>query len=388
MSSAHHIDGHVLTLLQNGAEYFPRLLGAIENAKHSVYIETYIYAEDAVGKNVADALIRAAGRGVAVHVLVDGYGSAELSRAWAHELRRAGVEMLWFRPEISWLTLRRTRLRRLHRKLAVVDGRLAFIGGINIASDIPDGIEIPRLDYAVELTGDIAVRIHAAMRRLWLLVSWINFRHRRPPEKPRASHALSPHHKVRFLLRDNLRHRRDIENAYIHAIVEAESEIIIANAYFIPSQRFRRVLLHAAERGVKVILLLQGRVEYRLQHYATLALYDALLRAGVEIHQYHASYLHAKVAVIDGKWATVGSSNIEPFSLWLAREANLVVQDASFAERLRGSLLYEMERNARHLKHDTWNKRSIRMRLLTRAAYAMIRLMTGVIGYARGRDDV
>jgi cardiolipin synthase A/B len=388
MSSVHHIDGHVLTLLQNGAEYFPRLLSAIEDAKHSVYIETYIYAEDAVGKEVAGALIRAAGRGVAVHVLVDGYGSAELSRAWAHELRRAGVEMLWFRPQISWLTLRRTRLRRLHRKLAVVDGRLAFIGGINIASDIPASINAPRLDYAVELTGDIALRIHAAMRRLWLLVSWINFRHRRPPEKPRASHALSPRHKVRFLLRDNLRHRRDIENAYIHAIVEAESEIIIANAYFIPSQRFRRVLLHAAERGVKVILLLQGRVEYRLQHYATLALYDAFLKAGMEIHQYHASYLHAKVAVIDGKWATVGSSNIEPFSLWLAREANLVVQDANFAERLRGSLLYEMEHNARHLKHDTWNKRSIRMRLLTRAAYAMIRLMTSVIGYARGKDDV
>lgn len=388
MNSEHHIDGHALTLLQNGAQYFPRLLRAIESARHSVYIETYIYAEDEVGKRVADALTRAAGRGVAVHVLVDGYGSAALSRAWAHELRRAGVEMLWFRPQISWLTLRRTRLRRLHRKLAVVDGRLAFIGGINIASDIPDGIEAPRLDYAVELTGDIAVRIHAAMRRLWMLVSWINFRHRRPPGKPHASHALPPHRKVRFLLRDNLRHRRDIENAYLHAIAEAEREVIIANAYFIPSQRFRRVLLHAAERGVKVILLLQGRIEYRLQHYATLALYDEFLKAGMEIHQYHASFLHAKVAVIDGKWATVGSSNIEPFSLWLAREANLVVQDEKFAESLRASLLYEMERNARHLRHDTWDKRSLRMRLQTRAAYAMIRLMTSVIGYARGKDDV
>jgi cardiolipin synthase len=193
---------------------------------------------------------------------------------------------------------------------------------------------------------------------------------------------------VLFLLRDNLRHRRDIEHAYVNAISRAQQEIVIANAYFLPSQRMRHALQHAAQRGVKVVLLLQGKVEYRLQHYATLALYDGLLRAGMEIYEYHTSYLHAKVAVIDGYWATVGSSNIEPFSLWLAREANLVVRDEGFAKALRDSLMHEIVHGSHFVEHSTWSKRSAWMRLLTRASYAFMRLLTSVIGYARGRDDV
>ena len=389
MSSSHLIDGHTLTLLRNGEEYFPRLISAIDSATQTVYLETYIYATDASGSMVADALRRAARRGVRTHLLLDGYGSADLPAAWMEELRASGVGVMKFRPEISWLTFRRQRLRRLHRKLAVVDGRIAFVGGINIVNDVPGGAVMqPRFDYAVEIQGDTVVRVHTAMRRLWTLVSWINFRRQQKLERFRSVHAHAPQQKIFFLLRDNLRHRRDIEHAYLKAIGGARHEIIIANAYFLPSQRLRHALLHAARRGVKVMLLLQGKVEYRMQHYATLALYDELLGAGMEIHEYHASYLHAKVAVVDGNWATVGSSNIEPFSLWLAREANLVVHDVEFAGSLRASLLQEMARGALMLEHSTWSKRSAWMRLITRLSYAMVRVLTGVIGYARGRDDV
>ena len=151
MSNVHVVEGQTLTLLQNGKEYFPRLVAAIDNATHSVYLETYIFATDAIGHSVAEALRGAARRGVRTHLLVDGYGSAHLSNAWMDELRAAGVEVLKFRPEISWLTFRRQRLRRLHRKLAVVDGSVAFVGGINIVSDVPGGeILQPRLDYAEE----------------------------------------------------------------------------------------------------------------------------------------------------------------------------------------------------------------------------------------------
>ncbi|MBI3902657.1 MAG: cardiolipin synthase ClsB [Nitrosomonadales bacterium] len=389
MSSKHIVDGHTLTLLRNGEEYFPRLVAAIDGATETVYLETYIYATDVVGRMVADALRRAAARGVRTRLLFDGYGGAEFPRAWMEELRAAGVDVLKFRPEISWLTLRRQRLRRLHRKLAVVDGRVAFVGGINIISDIPGGeVLAPRLDYAVEVRGDTVVRIHAAMRRLWTMVSWMSFRRQRERIGWLPAHPHNAHHKVLFLLRDNLRHRRDIELAYIRAIAGAQHEIIIANAYFLPAQRLRLALQDAAQRGVKVVLLLQGRVEYRLQHYATLALYDELMRAGMEIYEYHTSYLHAKVAVVDGQWATVGSSNIEPFSLWLAREANLVVRDAGFAGSLRTSLMHEIVQGAHFVEHATWSKRSAWMRLLTRASYAMMRLLTSVIGFARGRDDV
>lgn len=389
MTSVHVVDGHTLTLLRNGEEYFPRLIAAIDGATESVYLETYIYADDATGRMVADALQRAVRRGARVHLLLDGYGCAEFPRGWMEELRASGMEVLKFRPEISWLTMRRQRLRRLHRKLAVMDERIAFVGGINIIDDIPgNGVIEPRLDYAVEVQGDTVLLIHAAVRRLWAQVSWMSFRRQRKRLSLRAAHHYAAHRKVAFLLRDNLRHRRDIEQAYVHAIAGARQEIILANAYFLPGQHLRQALQEAAQRGVKVMLLLQGKVEYRLQHYATLALYDVLLRAGMEIYEYHASYLHAKVAVVDGHWATVGSSNIEPFSLWLAREANLVVRDAKFAGALRTSLLHEMTQSAHLVEHSTWSKRSAWMRLLTRASYAFMHLLTSVIGYVRGDDDV
>ena len=389
MSSTHLVDGHILTLLRNGEEYFPRLIAAIEVATRSVYLETYIYAADACGRLVSQALQRAAKRGVMVHLLLDGYGSADLPDRWVNDLRGAGVEVLWYRPEIARFKLRRHRLRRLHRKLALVDESIAFVSGINIINDVPGGrIVAPRLDYSVEVRGATAGHIRFVMRRLWTLVSWINFRRQRERVTLLAAHKNTEQHKVAFVLRDNLRHRHDIEHAYLKAIAGARREIIIANAYFLPGLRFRHALLNAARRGVRVVLLLQGQVEYHLQHFATRALYDELLRGGMEIYEYHASFMHAKVAVVDGYWATVGSSNIDPFSLWLAREANLVVRDAGFAESLRANLLQEIAHSARLISPSVWREHSIWTRLLMRISYAMIRFLTGVIGYARGQDNV
>ncbi|MDP1637204.1 MAG: cardiolipin synthase ClsB [Candidatus Nitrotoga sp.] len=389
MSSTHLVDGHILTLLRNGEEYFPRLIAVIDAATRSVYLETYIYAADTCGRLVSQALQRAAKRGVRVHLLLDGYGSADLPDKWVNDLRGAGVEVLWYRPEIARFKLRRHRLRRLHRKLALVDENIAFVSGINIINDVPGGrIVAPRLDYSVEVRGATAGHIRFVMRRLWTLVSWINFRRQRERVTLLAAHKNTEQHKVAFVLRDNLRHRHDIEHAYLKAIAGARREIIIANAYFLPGLRFRHALLNAARRGVRVVLLLQGQVEYHLQHFATRALYDELLRGGMEIHEYHASFMHAKVAVVDGYWATVGSSNIDPFSLWLAREANLVVRDAGFAESLRANLLHEIAHSARLISPSVWREHSIWTRLLMRISYAMVRFLTGVIGYARGQDNV
>ena len=387
MSSQHLVDGHTLTLLCNGEEYFPRLVSAMDGATHSIYLETYIFAADATGRLVSEALQRSVKRGVRAHLLLDGFGCAELPHEWVDELRSAGVEVLWFRPEIARFKLRRHRLRRLHRKLAVVDRRIAFVGGINIINDVPGGqLAAPRLDYAVEVQGDMVGRIHAAMRRLWLLISWTNFRRQRERTKFRFARNNVTEQKIDFLLCDNLRHRRDIELAYLETIDGAQREIIIANAYFLPGLRLRRALLQAAQRGVRVMLLLQGQVEYRLQHYAMLALYDELLGAGVEIHEYHASFLHAKVAVVDGYWSTVGSSNIDPFSLWLAREANLVVRDAAFAASLRASLLKEMVRGAHLIPHAAWRKQGVWRHLLARLSYAVVLFLVGIFGYARRRS--
>jgi cardiolipin synthase len=190
------------------------------------------------------------------------------------------------------------------------------------------------------------------------------------------------------LVRDNLRHRRSIERAYLRAISQAKHEIIIANAYFLPGPRFRAYLVLAAQRGVRVVLLLQGKVEYHLQHYATQALYDELLHAGIEIFEYKPHFLHAKVAVVDGVWATVGSSNIDPFSLLLAREANLAVYDIGFAEELRTSLLGEIKRNGQAVLRSQWHERGPWMRLVLRLSYALVRGLLGMTGYIQRYDEL
>ena len=390
MSNVHRVAKNQLMLLKNGTAYFSQLCADIDAAQHSIYLETYIFAVDETGLKVADALRRAATRGVVVRVMLDGYGSAELPLPWLDELRAAKIQVQWFRREISPFTLRRSRMRRLrrmHRKLVVMDGEVAFVGGINIINDVSvrDGFSSPRLDYAVRVQGVMAGEIQATTRRLWGMVSWANFRRRGKEIRrfvlERDKQVVAP--GITLVLRDNLRHRHDIEGAYLQAIAGAQREIIIANAYFLPGRDFRLALIQAVQRGVRVVLLLQGRVEYRVQHYATHALYDQLLAGKVEIHEYQPSYLHAKVAVVDGQWATVGSSNIDPFSLMLALEANLAVQDAGFAEELRASLLAAITNDAVRVGDGYGVKRNWIDRLIARISYGIVRLLIGLLGYGR-----
>ena len=390
MTNVHQVAKNQLMLLKNGAAFFPQLCADIDAAQHSIYLETYILVADETGRMVTDALRRAAARGVVVRMMLDGYGSAELPSSWIDELRAEKVEVQWFRREISPFTLRRSRmrrLRRLHRKLVVLDGELGFIGGINIINDVSsrEHFNSPRLDYAVRVQGDVAGDIHVAIRRLWGMVSWANFRRRGKEIQrfvlERAKQAIAP--DITLVLRDNLRHRHDIEDAYLQAIAGAQREIIIANAYFLPRRVFRLALVQAAQRGVRVMLLLQGKIEYRVQHYATHALYDQLLAGGIEIYEYQPSYLHAKVAVVDGQWATVGSSNIDPFSLMLALEANLAVQDAGFAGELRASLLAAMANDAIRIGDGYGMSRSWKDRLVARVSYGIVRLLIGLLGYGR-----
>jgi cardiolipin synthase len=387
MANVHLVSGNRLMLLQNGTAYFPQLIHDIEAAQRSIYLETYIFAEDQVGRLMVDALQNAAYRGVSVHVLMDGFGSAHFPIAWLVELRAAGVKVQWFRREVYRFRMRRYRLRRLHRKLVVIDGAVAFIGGININDGASRelGVVIPRLDFAVRIEGGIASGIQSVMQRMWLSVTWASasFRGKRIGRIMLPDVHAVPLSNMMVLLRDNFRHRREIEHAYLKAIAGAKREVVIANAYFLPGSLFRLSLIHAAQRGVRVVLLLQGKVEYRLQHYATQALYEHLLAAGIEIYEYQASFLHAKVAVVDGHWATVGSSNIDPFSLLLAREANLVVSDAGFAEELRGKLLDAIAQDAHRIEPLHWSHLGWGARLIARISYAVIRMLVGVIGYGK-----
>ncbi|HZT55385.1 MAG TPA: cardiolipin synthase ClsB, partial [Burkholderiaceae bacterium] len=362
---------HRLTLLKGGEALFPALVEAIAAARTEVLFETYLFEFAGSVIPVAEAIEAAARRGVCVRVVVDGVGTGDVPAEWQRRWQAAGVHWRVFNPARGWRLLLPKRWRRLHRKLCVVDGRVGFCGGINLLDDFFDpnhgALAQPRFDFAVRVDGPLVVDMHDTMTRLWArlqvarearqrdfggaLQAVLEAAHagtdmgdadlerdvERLPAPGSEQGALAA-----LVLRDNVRFRRSIEGIYRLAIGLARSEILIANAYFVPGVQLQRALLRAARRGVRVTLLLQGRYEYFMQFYASRAVYAAMLEAGIEIIEYEASFLHAKVAVMDapdGAIATVGSSNLDPLSLLLAREANVFVRDDAFAAELRTHLV-------------------------------------------------
>ncbi len=375
--------GNRLTLLESGREYFPALIAAIAAAEREIFLESYIFAADPTGEAVAAALIGAADRGVRVQVLVDGFGGRNFVADYLPRLTAAGVYAMLYRPELARFNFRRHRLRRLHRKLVVIDARVAFVGGINVIDDDNAPPEQrPRFDYAVRTEGPVVEQIHAAATRLWRIVVWANFKRRyrihtlTPPDLPEVDGQIAA-----FLRRDSFRHRSDIADAYLAAIASARSEVLIANAYFLPGFRFRRALRAAARRGVRVSILLQGVSDHPLLHYATQTLYGNLLADGIRIFEYRRSFLHAKVAVVDGRWATVGSSNIDPFSLFLAKEGNLAIRDRDFAARLQASLGAAMAAGAVEIRAGDLARLPWHARLLRWASYGAVRALIGLAGF-------
>jgi cardiolipin synthase len=330
-------DGNRIDLLNSGAEFFPALLAALASATREIFLETYIYAEDDTAGRVTDALAEAARRGVAVRVVLDGFGARDFPPRYRAQLADAGAEVLVYRPPLWWHPVR--GLRRMHRKVAVIDSALAFVGGINIVDDwnTPDEVP-PRYDYTVRIAGPLVADVADAAWHLWGVVSLATLHHR----QPRTPHDTSPSSagtmRARLLIRDNLRHRRDIEEAYLEAIRGARVSILLAIAYFLPSRTFFEALRDAAGRGVRVRILLQGPSDQPLMKRAAQFLYRRLIGAAIEVLEYRRSFLHTKVAVVDDRWATVGSSNLDPFSLLLSREANIEVCDGAFAMTLAASI--------------------------------------------------
>ncbi len=387
--------GNHIQLLRNGSAYFPALAAAIAKAKQTVYLQTYIFEVDAAGNLIADALKAAAQRGVTVRVLLDGFGCKDMPSSFLKAFKKAGVQVMFYRPKISPWSFKKNRLRRMHRKVAVIDEKIGFVGGINIIDDsnVPSHLP-PRVDYAVQVEGALLPSMTASVQKLWRRIKITHLQpqnmdsddaNRLPKTaKKVASKNANKSVSAAFVLRDNLLHRRDIESAYLKAINAAKSEIIIANAYFLPGRRFRQALIKAANRGVSVQLLLQGRMEYFLM-LATHAFYSVFLKNGIIIFEYRKSYMHCKVAVIDSTWATVGSSNIDPFSMLLAREANIMVQDSAFASELRAELMQSIQQQSVPVLAQQWLKRNTLKRAMSWLMYGVVKTLLGVIGYSNER---
>lgn len=372
-------DFNQIELLRNGEEYFPALEAAIDEARYEIYLQTYIYEADQTGYRIGDALKRAVQRGVRVHVLLDGFGCKDLPRLYIEELLEAGVEVLIYRPKISPWTLKRSRLRRLHRKLVVIDGAIAFVGGINIVDDYnASNHGLPRVDYAVSIRGELLAQIRSSARRLWRRIAWSHLLRVDTRILPISEKVVAGKVRAAFVVRDNLLHRRDIEQSYLKAIQHAKSEILLANAYFIPGMNFRKALIAAARRGVRVRLLLQGKREYFLM-FATHYFYSDFLAEGIQIYEYRKSFMHGKVAVIDREWATVGSSNIDAFSLFLAREANIVILDSAFAQTLAADIEHNILDGAQEILAENWTRGNYLKRTLSSLVYLVVRLVTGLV---------
>ena len=340
-----------------------------------------------------------------VWLVVDGVGTPQLPEVWRTRFAIAGVDWRIYAPLGTLGLLIPSRWRRLHRKLCVVDGHTAFCGGINILDDWYDphhgNLARPRLDFAVSAQGELVGHIQDSMSQLWWRLQ--GAKHARERKLPQALHSFKtaglplpwkqplplpdgspPPSRAALLLRDNVLYRTQIERAYRKAIGLARYEVLIANAYFLPGRRLRQALVHAAQRGVRVRLLLQGRYEYFMQYHAARPVYGTLLAAGVEIYEYDASFLHAKVAVVDPDnerpWATVGSSNLDPLSLLLAREANVVVADRLFAQQLHRRLIQVIASQSTPVS-AAFGQRHWHQRLRDRLAFGLMRMALFLTGH-------
>jgi len=338
MRSLTFVDHNDIALLESGTAFFPALIEALDAARYEVLFETYIFAEDDTGRAVRDALMRAAQRGVKVRVLVDWFGTGHrVCNRLGPELSAAGAQYRVFNP------LCRRGVARSHRKIAVIDREIAFVGGINVNDDWlcdhADGhrLPAPRWDFTVRVRGPLVTQIHHEAAGQWMRTGRLRLRTRlklfREMRKQPIPSCESPA-RAAFVVRDNLRNRSTIQRAYLQALGHARDSVLLATPYFAPGRKLRKALAHAARRGVKVTLLI-GVGEFRIQDAVAHSFYPKLLADGVRVVEYRKTQLHAKVAVIDDDWATVGSSNCDGLSLFVNQEANVVVNDPLFAATLR-----------------------------------------------------
>lgn len=338
MRSVSFTGNNNIQLLSSGAQFFPVLIEALNSAQHEIFLETYIFALDDTGVLVRDALQAAARRGVEVYVVTDWIGTGRATcKQLSIEFATAGVHFRSFNP---WF---KRGIARSHRKLGVIDHAQAFIGGLNINHDLVSDsepyriLDAPRWDFGIQITGSLVAAIYIEMTAQWSRIGNMKLKQRWEVfRRTRTTLSDSDHTPAlaALVLRDNLRNRRTIQHTYLHALGQAHHTALLTNPYFAPGRKLRHALTQAAQRGVKVTLLL-GVGQFYLQDLIAQSFYPKLLNSGVRIVEYRKTELHAKVAVIDDEWATVGSSNYDGLSLFVNQEANVVIRDKQFCSTLR-----------------------------------------------------
>lgn len=376
-----------LDLLEGGKNYFAVVEAAFEKAQKSIYLETYIFSVDEQGKKIAALLIAAAKKNIDVKVIVDWFGSSPFE--FESEFNQSGVQLNYYNP--GWFGP--FGFSRTHRKIIIVDEREIFLGGINICEDTRNSygqlLNGVRWDLAFRATGSIVAKVHATFLRQWQRLQ-PNAMHPREilkrifeQEIPWGSHQFlglrqGNHSGIALVARDNLHHRRDIEKASLKAIGQSQDEIWLVTPYFLPGRRLRKALVHASERGVTVKLLV-GKDEFRMLNLAVPTLYGQLLRANISIYEYPNGLLHAKALVVDGRWATLGSSNFDHFSFLLNHEANLIVRNHQVIDEIRCKINDQVTTLACRVRSEIFEKRPFYEKLTNWISYIFVRFILSLI---------
>jgi len=363
--------GHEVELLVDGEQAYPEMIEAIAGARRTVLMDSYIFNGDAAGRMFADALCERAQAGVQVYLIVDGLGTIAVPAEFFDQMRAAGVNILEYRPPAPW---RRGwgLLRRDHRKLLVVDGRIGFAGGLNVGAEWLPG-ELGGQgwhDVHVRIVGPAVRELAKLALSTWIDRAGASFDLRVfLPDVERVGSTFA-----RIIGSRERKKRRAIRQSYLHAIRRARKYIYIANAYFLPGRGFRRALRNAVKRGVDVRVMVPARGDILPVQLASQALYGSLMRAGVRVFLWQKAVLHAKTAVIDDEWSTVGSFNIDHRSWAMNLEVNVNVVGPEFAGQLRG--VFERDQRAcEELSPVKWRRRPILLRLLEGFFYLFRNLM-------------
>ncbi|EGT5682908.1 cardiolipin synthase ClsB [Cronobacter turicensis] len=350
-------DGNHIELLENGDQFYPAVFDAIDKARSKVILETFIWFDDNVGRQLHEVILNAAQRGVSVEVLLDGYGSPDLSDEFVGTLTSAGVMFRYYDPRPRTMGMRTNVFRRMHRKIVVIDGEVAFVGGINYSAEhMSDYGPEAKQDYAVRVEGPVVQDIyHFVLSNLGeeRVSRWWQRHYQQAVENTTPGEA-----QALFVWRDNNDHRDDIERHYLKMLANAKKEVIIANAYFFPGYRLLHAMRNAARRGVKVKLIVQGEPDMPIVKVGARLLYNYLVKGGVEVYEYLRRPLHGKVALMDDHWATVGSSNLDPLSLSLNLEANLIIHDTQFNHTLRDNLTRLIREDCKQVDESMMPKRT------------------------------
>lgn len=366
-----YIKSDFIRLLRAGSEYFDLLEQVIAEATHSIHLQTYIFEYDDTGERIAKALIQAARKGVKVFMVVDGYASQELPSRFISTLRESGIYFNFFNPLLK--SKQFYFGRRLHHKIVVVDGKKSLVGGINISNNYNDTTRnVAWLDWALYAEGNISRSLQrvceARLRKSFVRAM---YRTVSPPDHFSTSENA---YWVRPRINDWIRRKREVTRSYLEMLSKARSQVMIISSYFLPGRIMRRHLREATKRGVTVKVIVAGISDVILAKYAERYRYRWLLRNNIEVYEYQRKVLHAKLAVYDSTWVTIGSYNVNNMSAYASVELNIDVLNSGFALDMEARLDRIIQLECTRISKDFYESQNFWNRFLQRMAHYVYRV--------------